>query len=112
MCGFGVGLTLLKNQDKQNPRLLFKHLYKTKFSCNVLTIHGSIAVCLALWLRVLLVMVSEGVSSLEHVAYILCPACRGTDQGFFYEPVSDCARVLVMKERCWTVDVATVGDLK
>lgn len=84
MWGFGVGLTLLENQAKQSPQLRFKHLYKTgfktKFSCNLLTVHGSIAVHLTLWLRVLLVVVSEGVSSLEHIAYILCPVYRGTDE--------------------------------
>lgn len=31
---------------------------------------------------------------------------------FFYEPMSDFARVLVVKECCWAVDVAAVGDLK
>lgn len=49
------------------------------FSCHLLTIHGGIAVHIALWLRELLVMVCEGVSSQEHVAYVLCPAYREKD---------------------------------
>lgn len=33
-------------------------------------------------------------------------------EAFFCELTSDFTRVLVVKERCWTVEVATVGDLQ
>lgn len=59
--GLGVGLTLQKNQEKQNSSLLFKHLYKTRlkanFSRNHLIIQGAITVNLTLWLWVLLIVV-------------------------------------------------------